>query len=86
MQQIYTIDQRINSFDLYVDKNFLGVGRTLGGGGIECCKGKQVPRMCLGYCIKDDGNVESMARSMACNEFTEVAEKCMNGNQFYIHT
>ena len=83
----YTIDTRINSFDLYFDKKFLGVGRTLGDDRMACCKDKGVRTQCLGICDMDEDKSKSEARFVGgCHVYEEVILECVNGNQFYIYT
>ena len=66
-------------------KIFLGLGRTLGGNGMECCRTKGVSKHCLGWCLSD--NDDSSARSgtarMACSEYEKIIETCTKGNERY---
>ena len=83
----YTIDTRILSFDLYLDKKFLGTERSLGGDPIACCKKNEVRSLCWGYCDMEEDKTKSVARIVAgCRAYEEVISECVNGNQHYIYT
>ena len=45
----------------------------------ECCRAKQVPRLCLGYCTKRDKTTSAaQGRQTMCSEFKEQMESCMS--------
>ena len=57
---------------------FLGYGRSMKNGE-ECCKSKGVPRLCLGFCEREEKKFESLQRSTQCSEFREKMETCLEG-------
>ena len=58
---------------------FLGYGRSMRSGE-ECCKSKGVPRLCLGFCVREQKKYESLQRSTQCYEFRGKMETCLEGN------
>ena len=64
---------------------FLGYGRAMRSGE-ECCKSKGVPRLCLGFCVREQTKYESLQRSTQCYEFREKMETCLEGNMKYINS
>ena len=53
--------------------------------GEECCKSKGVPRLCLGFCVREEKKYESLQRSTQCSEFREKMETCLEGNVKHIN-
>ena len=54
--------------------------------GEECCKSKGVPRLCLGFCVREQKKYESFQRSTQCYEFRQKMEACLEGNITHINS
>ena len=62
-----------------LDEFFVDSGRSMRTGE-ECCKSKGVPRLCLGFCVREQKKYEFFQRSTQCYEFRQQMEACLEGN------